>query len=333
MSERVEARARPRRALATAALVAFAGFVAFTFVALSARAWWVGELATNWRWQAGWAGLAVVLALALARHRVLALACLALVGWHLAPALRLFLGTPEPVEGPVLRVATANVLWRVGKDDALRAWLERERFDLVALQELDRDRLPLLDALRASYPHQLRWPVEAKQWNPGTWGQALLSRHPMDRAGIVDGGWEGQPVLEARVRWNGRELLLVGAHPMRPGRARRIAARAAALEAIAELVRDEPLAIVMGDLNSTVYSPAFADLLADGRLNDSRQGFGRQGSFAPNYPIAGRVVRFPFRLDLDHVLVGNGIAVLDRRLGPDLGSDHTPVEAVLAPRR
>ena len=52
-------------------------------------------------------------------------------------------------------------------------------------------------------------------------------------------------------------------------------------------------------------------------LVDSRRGFGRQASWKAHYPILGRVVAPGLRLDLDHVLVGKGFAVLDRRLLPE----------------
>jgi endonuclease/exonuclease/phosphatase (EEP) superfamily protein YafD len=41
----------------------------------------------------------------------------------------------------------------------------------------------------------------------------------------------------------------------------------------------------------------------------------------------------PLRLPIDHILIGPGLAVLDRRLGPDTGSDHLPVVADLAWRQ
>jgi endonuclease/exonuclease/phosphatase family metal-dependent hydrolase len=130
----------------------------------------------------------------------------------------------------------------------------------------------------------------------------------------------------------GCELALFGAHPMRPGTPSRMEARAAAFAALAAAARGERHAIVMGDLNATVYSPALADLLETADLADSRRGFGRQGSWIASYPILGRVVAPGVRLDLDHVLVGKGFAVVGRRLGPDLGSDHIPVAADLALR-
>jgi endonuclease/exonuclease/phosphatase family metal-dependent hydrolase len=36
------------------------------------------------------------------------------------------------------------------------------------------------------------------------------------------------------------------------------------------------------------------------------------------------------RIPIDHVVVSPEVRVTDRRVGPDVGSDHLPVEATLA---
>jgi hypothetical protein len=69
------------------------------------------------------------------------------------------------------------------------------------------------------------------EWYPGTWGQAILSRHPIESTAIHHGGWEGQAFLEACVEVEGRTLTMLGAHTMRPGKARRILARRQAFAA------------------------------------------------------------------------------------------------------
>jgi endonuclease/exonuclease/phosphatase (EEP) superfamily protein YafD len=58
-------------------------------------------------------------------------------------------------------------------------------------------------------------------------------------------------------------------------------------------------------------------LLEVGKLKDSEQGFGPQPSWSTEMLI-------PF-VPIDHFLVSNDIEVLNRVLGPNLGSDHLPV--------
>jgi endonuclease/exonuclease/phosphatase (EEP) superfamily protein YafD len=86
-------------------------------------------------------------------------------------------------------------------------------------------------------------------------------------------------------------------------------------------------AIVLGDLNTSSGSPAFDRLLRDGRVHDTRWGFGRQPTWRTFRPIPGLWV------DIDHVLVSARFRVADRRVGRENGSDHLPVavDLILTP--
>jgi endonuclease/exonuclease/phosphatase (EEP) superfamily protein YafD len=87
--------------------------------------------------------------------------------------------------------------------------------------------------------------------------------------------------------------------------------------------------VVLGDLNITESTPRFGELLEAGHLADTRAGRGPMGTWRVIVPRVYWDLR-PLRLPIDHVLIGPGLAVLDRRLGPDTGSDHLPVVADLA---
>jgi endonuclease/exonuclease/phosphatase (EEP) superfamily protein YafD len=87
---------------------------------------------------------------------------------------------------------------------------------------------------------------------------------------------------------------------------------------VGQLARQQTGAvIVLGDLNTTSWSPYFRDLLADSGLADTRRGFGVLGSW-PDLPS-------PLRIPIDHCLVSDKVAVHDRRIGPPVGSDHRGV--------
>jgi endonuclease/exonuclease/phosphatase (EEP) superfamily protein YafD len=76
--------------------------------------------------------------------------------------------------------------------------------------------------------------------------------------------------------------------------------------------------MVLGDLNTTSWSPYFRDLVADSGLLDSRRGFGVE----PSWPSFGLPL---LRIPIDHGLVSPAVSVLDRRIGPAAGSDHLPL--------
>lgn len=75
--------------------------------------------------------------------------------------------------------------------------------------------------------------------------------------------------------------------------------------------------ILVGDMNCTLWSPYYEQMVKEGDFKDCERGFG----FAPTWP--GVTVK-PF-LTIDHFLISKDLAVKDRRVLPFAGSDHLPV--------
>jgi endonuclease/exonuclease/phosphatase (EEP) superfamily protein YafD len=73
----------------------------------------------------------------------------------------------------------------------------------------------------------------------------------------------------------------------------------------------------VGDLNTTPWGHAFRALVLDSGLRDSSRGFGFQWSWPASF--------WPLGIPIDHALVSDGVNVLDRRMGPSIGSDHLPL--------
>jgi endonuclease/exonuclease/phosphatase (EEP) superfamily protein YafD len=81
--------------------------------------------------------------------------------------------------------------------------------------------------------------------------------------------------------------------------------------------------IVVGDFNATPWSYPFRRLISSTDLSNSARGFGLDLS----YPADGNPL---IRVPIDHLLFSDGLAVVDRRLGPAMGSDHFPLTVDLA---
>src|SRR5690606_11658512 len=115
-----------------------------------------------------------------------------------------------------------------------------------------------------------------------------------------------------------REVTVIGVHPPHPVRPHHVPVFVAYLQNVAEAVRqaDSPV-VVMGDFNTTAFSPSFQDLLAATGIENASEGFG----YAATWPVAAG----PFGLPIDHVLVSPEFAVRDVVVGPAMGSDHAPV--------
>ncbi len=79
----------------------------------------------------------------------------------------------------------------------------------------------------------------------------------------------------------------------------------------------------MGDFNATPWSYPFRRLVGETDLTNSQRGFGLDASFPADNSV---LIRVP----IDHLLHNDGLVVIDRRLGPPLGSDHFPLVVDLA---
>lgn len=339
MSAGRSSRATPKLGVAqfflSIAWLGFAGVLGASALALLARELWIGELAANLRWQIGEvAALVAVLCLCL-RARRSGMVALALAAFHLTPALALcWHREPPACDGPSFTVASSNLLYSNREGAKLRAWLAHDSPDVIAFSEVTGYWFEELRALSAEYPYQLLAPppdvelgvqlgVGRGEVGQGrsTWGLALISRFPLHDARVRDEPAAPDPFLEADVIVHGARVHVIALHPERPGRAARTALRNATLAYVAQNAHWTDESIVLGDLNASLYSPAFEDFVERAGLADSRQGFGRQPTWNPPLEIPGRWV------DIDHILVRPGIAVLDRRVGDDIGSDHLPVLA------
>lgn len=123
---------------------------------------------------------------------------------------------------------------------------------------------------------------------------------------------------------DGARLHVVMIHPNRPGMGDKWERREALLEHVLDDVVYREHSVLMGDFNTTSYSPRFRALLERSSLRDSRAGFGRQPTFTTKRWIPG------LDIDIDHVLVGGAFDVLERRAVAVRGSDHRYLEARLS---
>lgn len=304
-----------RRKLSTMALVAA---LVHPVSILLARWAWLPDVLSHFQGPAFVVTVAAALACALSRRRI-ALALALLAAFQAGPLVQ-FDGAnpvaPDPAV-PRLRLLVANVQADNGNFGLLRDLIRRERPDVVGLIEYSEawQAADLRD--RAEFP-------EAIEVGFGTHGMALwFRRRPVaiePPLVLVPGG---NPVLRAEIDLAGatRQLWLV--HPPNPLQAQ---GRRRGGEELRELARrlaaERGPRIVAGDMNRTEGSPRFGDFLDATGLRDSRLGFGRQASW-PAWS--------PYRIAIDHALLTPDLAVVARRLGPNIGSDHFPLIVDVAP--
>ncbi len=226
---------------------------------------------------------------------------------------------PDPARPERLRILLLNVYQDNTRFEDVARLIEKERPDVVGLVEFTDFWVEGLErtGIQKQYPYRREHPFGFK-------GLALWSRSkPLAFGGPETARPDGNPFLTMTFEFAGKERLLWLLHGPNP-LFHWQRATPDLLATGARIGRSKSSNIVMGDLNRTDGSPHFSAFARAIGLRDSRLGFGSQ----PSWPVWS-----PYRLAIDHVFLPDDLAVVDRRLGPDVGSDHLPVLIDLAVSR
>jgi endonuclease/exonuclease/phosphatase (EEP) superfamily protein YafD len=308
----------PRPAARLGVLIAGAALgapaAAGTLFAYLARLSWAFDLFSHWRVQYTLLLLASTVLLLAARRWRLALLPAALAALNLAAVLPVYRGGGDyTTPGRPLRLVSANIEASNTHSDKVLDLVAQEDPDVLVLTEFTYRWFDDLHDLDARYPDRVLLPHD------DNFGIALYSRLP-----IVD--WQPLEAFDADLRGvlahlsaSGRTFTLIAVHTVPPigGEASRLRNRQ--LRQLARLARgvSGPL-LLAGDLNTSPWSPNFADLLSESGLRDSRRGFGVEPTWPSFFPP-------PMRTPIDHCLAPPTVRILDRCVGPYTGSDHLPI--------
>ncbi len=261
------------------------------------------------------AGGALLIGFFMPRWNVTVATVLTIVGVFLIGYLAV--NKSDVVEKPAIadttrvKLMTFNTWMRNRNWQALTKEIERSNPDIVTLMEFSRSKEPLLGALKAKYPYQL------KCLNVSSCNLVILSKFPFTDS-IVRVRWHGPPYVRVTFGKELNNLNLFAVHTIRPPYYR---AQFRQIGALANAVNEhKELKIVMGDFNSTPFSRTlntFAKRTKLKRLSD-----------IPTWPAT--FAGLP-QVAIDHIFVSPGIKVLaPSRLGNNAGSDHFPVNVVVA---
>lgn len=249
------------------------------------------------------------------RRRLLALAAGAVAAVHLVAVWPLLPGGgTDPVDGPTLRVVTANAH---GNNAKARRWateLLALDADVLVVQEYSNN---IAKGLRkAGAGERYPW-VVSSTW-PFTSESAIFSRFPLRDGDTLD---IGQSAVVATADLDGLALRILSVHqdnPRSPDRWQ------TSFDDLTRYLDDQPgPMVVAGDFNATPFHRPLRDLLR-GTLRDAH--LDRDRGLATTWP-AGR--RFPSFALIDHVLVTDTIGVGRVAERTVAGSDHRAVLADL----
>jgi endonuclease/exonuclease/phosphatase (EEP) superfamily protein YafD len=246
-------------------------------------------------------------------RRKTAAAFLALACVNLMSVLPLYFGGSSAPDdaAPTLRAMLLNVNTRLGDPDRVRIVTSAVDPDILILEEISAAWMADLAWLTNSYPHSL---AQSREDN---FGIGLFSKLPLAEAEIVYIGDAEVPSIVATVSASQTHLRVIATHPLPPVGSNYSRWRNDQLERLPDYVRSPLPVLVLGDLNVTPWNHHFRRLLARTGLRDSMKGFGVQ----PTWPNFNPLLRIP----IDHCLHSADIAVVDRKVGESVSSDHYPV--------
>lgn len=223
----------------------------------------------------------------------------------------------QSMAGRNLQVVASNVL-RSNKDySRVISWVRQEQPDIAVFLEIHNAWSVELDQLKDILPYSLSYPQY------GYYGVAMYSKLLLENGIYQEFGVKGIVSIVANVTVGSKKVTVIGTHPAAPLNAKYLHWRNIQLAEMSRYISQltNP-SIVIGDLNTTMWSPYYKDFIAATGMRNARQGFGIQPTCYRKSPI--------FSIPLDHCLVSPEIQVLNSRVGENVGSDHWPIIADLA---
>ena len=303
---------RNKLSIAGAADVLAIGLTVATIAGFLGRWHWTLDLFSHFRVQYMQLCLVLIGLVLWKRLNKRAVALILLACLNYAFVLPLYFGSPASTDGKPIRVMLMNLNAANGNADHVLKAIRNSDPDLVLFAEVTPAWAAELAVLDIDYTYRVTEPQE------GCFGIMLMSKSPLERGEVVEIGMSGVPSIIAEAHFPQGTISIIGTHPLPPVNAECFRLRNSQLAALPETIKNQRYPVLLiGDLNTSSWSPHFRDLLRDSGLKNSMKGFG----FQPTWPA-----KIPFmKTPLDHVLHSPEMTIHHRAVGKDVGSDHLPV--------
>lgn len=254
-----------------------------------------------------------------------ALLAVQIVPWYLPP-LRLL---PQPEAN--LRVLVSNLHDRNTQFDRVVSLVREENPDFAVFIEVNARWAEQLDGLGDILPYQFSPDRVEKR------GVAVYSKRPLLDPQLKQFDSHETASIVSDLEISGQRLSVIATHPMPPVKSWRFRLRNQHFDNLGDYVPTltQPT-LVLGDLNTTMWSPYYQRLVRRTGLENARRGFG----ILPSWPTRNNFNALPLfgarllSIPIDHCLLTPDIQAIDVRTGPDIGSDHLPllVDLLVSPR-
>ena len=277
------------------------------------------ELFTHFRLQYAWLALICFIVSVVLRFwkiSMLVAACALFNVWQIAPYYYPVAAAPcreNDSSKITLRLMSANVQGNNKNFRGLIEAVESVNPDVLVLLEVTENWRVNVQVLDSEYRYSRIEP------RAGGSGLAVFSRYPIESADVLTLDASTQPALFCKINLESTLLSVLIIHPPTPMRADKFAYRNNQFGLAASIMKNasEPKLLV-GDFNTTMWSPYFEDLVKDSGLRDSRTGQGL-------YPSWNALLPAFFGIPIDHCLVGDKMEIESFKTGGYTGSDHRPL--------
>jgi endonuclease/exonuclease/phosphatase (EEP) superfamily protein YafD len=292
----------------------------FVAMALAGKVALIAELSTHFFVEYFWALLVAMIAfMFLRRWGIVAIfAAFWLVCVFKLLPFYLPQNIPIPPDAPQIKIVNANVNTRNTDFDSIANYVLAMDADVACFEETNMEWVKqLTERLKQKYPYFSCVPRD------DNFGIAMFSKTPFLSSKIENYGNVGLPSIIGEFDFAGKRVSVIATHTLPPMEENMLLKRTQGMQGLVEKRKDlGERYIVAGDLNCSSWSPYFDDFANGLGVRDTRLGFGVQ----PSWPVAVWLLATP----IDHILVSDAFLTVERKLGPNVHSDHYPVYARLA---
>jgi endonuclease/exonuclease/phosphatase (EEP) superfamily protein YafD len=217
-----------------------------------------------------------------------------------------------------LRILSSNVYVRNRSYEKVLSLVNDEKPDVAIFQEVDWRWSQHLQPLISTFP----FTVQAAD------DLVIYSRFPLNQPVLF--GSAMKPSIAANLTINHQEITLVVTHPL-PPLPRLFASRNQQLLEVGQYIQQQKKSVILvGDLNTSMWSPYYHKLIQDTGLENARKGFGLLPTWPVPTPYANTFLkRTPLmsllQIPIDHCLLSSSIKVMKIHTPHSIDSDHLPL--------
>jgi len=226
-----------------------------------------------------------------------------------------------------LNIAQLNISYENPNIDKIISGIADADYDVILIQEIADDNVEKIGKLAQFYPYS----IGSKSLDKYTSGLALFSRWPIANKKVHDLGYVEGKIIEAVIHrpHKNTAVKIFALHPGAPRTEMLWQLRNATLAFVAAQVSasSAPYNIVIGDINTSPWSPVFKSLKITGQLQNSANGYG----YIPSWARYGssKLIRLFSSVYIDHCLVSKSFKINNKVYQTVNGSDHVLISTEL----